>query len=142
MLTFPYFDHIVCSGTPAATAPDNCHNSQLGDIACISRDQEGGPGVTTVPSSSASASLDNCRNSQPGDVTGNAGDQGGEPRATTAPGSSATASPDNTIGDARKQRLRLRSTMEMPQPQLQVGPHYTNPRQFRGITLTRGKQLR
>ena len=99
------------------------------------------PGITevatTVPRCSAPAFPDKCHNSQLGDVTGNDGDQGGEISTTTVPNSSAAASPDNTLSDAWEQRLRPRSTMEVPWPQLQLGPNHTNPRPSSGITPTK-----
>ena len=56
------------NGTLAATAPDNCHNSQPGDVVGNAGDQGGGPAETTVPSSSATSSPDN--------VSSDARDQG------------------------------------------------------------------
>ena len=47
------------NGTLATAAPDNCHNSQLGDVAGYARDQGGGPRGTNVPCSSAVLSPDN-----------------------------------------------------------------------------------
>ena len=91
------------NGALATTAPDNCHNSQLGDVAGKTRDQAGGPRVTTVPGNSAASSLHNALH--------NAGDQG----------------------------LRPRSTMGVPWPQPQLGPHHTQPEPSRDITPTRGK---
>ena len=47
------------NGALAATALDNCHNSQQGDVAGNARDEVGGSGVTIVPSNSAPSSPDN-----------------------------------------------------------------------------------
>ena len=72
---------------PANTDPDNCHNSQLGDVADNAGDQGLRPRNTTVPSSNAcnlaTTAPNNCHNSRPGDVAGNTRDQGLRPGSTS-----------------------------------------------------------
>ena len=66
------------TGNSDTTAPDNCHNSQLGDVAGNARDQGLRPRNTTVPSHNASNSAtttpDNCHNSRPEDAAGDVRD--------------------------------------------------------------------
>ena len=62
------------NGTPVATALDNCHNSQPGDVAGKARDQGVGPGETA-------ASMD-LTTTAPDNVSSDAGDQGLRPRST------------------------------------------------------------
>ena len=102
--------------------PDN-PNSQAGrstgtDIAKPQAGQSSSPSSGTL----AATALDNCHNSQLGDVVGDAMEQGGGPRVVNVPSNSATASTDNALGEAGEQGLRPRSTMEVPWPQLQLGP--------------------
>ena len=64
----------LSNDTPASTASDNCHYSQLGDVVDSTGDQGSRPTERTALGNSATSALDN--------VTSDTGDQELRPRST------------------------------------------------------------